>query len=350
MKAFFFTALLMLNMGTQLTAQTVSRWTGELQHGFIITHASDLGPAANSKPFGFRGSYEVLQQGREAWLACNCHHILGVDFSYHNFNNPEVLGGAYSFSGTFEPIIWYNEKWQFSIRSGMGVSYISKVYDEEHNPENNFFSSPISFLLFVSPKLSYKLSEKWMANLFFNYNHISNGGQRQPNRGMNFPMLGLGASYWLDEYQLKKYEPEDLINKFAFYVETFGTFRDNPAGFGRKPSFGFSGGGLFPVGKVNGFGAGAELNWDLAAGKISENSRTLIAAPYVSHHFLFGRFDFSQRLSYYVHKPIGYQVDRSFFQRYILNYMLFDGISVGVGLKAHGHVAENIDVRIGWRK
>ncbi|MFC4871877.1 acyloxyacyl hydrolase [Negadavirga shengliensis] len=342
--------LLILYLGTHATAQKVSRWTGELQKGIIVAHATDLIPVADSQPFGFRAGFDVLQKSRDAWHACHCHHFLGIDFSYHNFNNREILGSALSLSGAFEPVIWHNKNWLLSVRSGMGISYITRVYDEEFNPDNNFFSSPISFLLFISPKISYKLSERWMSSLTLHYNHISNGGQRQPNRGMNFPTLGIGISYLVRDLDLPDHEAEKASKKVAWHADFFGTMRDDPVNPGRKPSFGVSAGSIYRIGRVNGLGAGAEINWDLAANEISGSGNAAILGTYFSHHFLFGRFDFSQRMTWYIQKPVGYQPDRTFFQRYILSYEIFKGVRVGVGLKTHGHVAENIDFRIGWRK
>jgi hypothetical protein len=64
---------------------------------------------------------------------------------------------------------------------------------------------------------------------------------------------------------------------------------------------------------------------------------------------LFGRFDFAMRYAGYLYKPEGYQEDRDFYQRDTLNYLLGKNFRIGAGLKAHGHVAEYMDFRVGWR-
>ncbi|MCU0402555.1 MAG: acyloxyacyl hydrolase, partial [Algoriphagus sp.] len=78
-------------------------------------------------------------------------------------------------------------------------------------------------------------------------------------------------------------------------------------------------------------------------------SESLIPGIYLENHFLFGRFDFSQRLGKYLHKPEGYRESEAFYQRYQLSYRVGKHLSLGAGLKAHGHVAEYLDLRMGWR-
>jgi hypothetical protein len=53
-------------------------------------------------------------------------------------------------------------------------------------------------------------------------------------------------------------------------------------------------------------------------------------------------------MAIYTNKPVGYN-DYVFFQRYVLGYKVFNQMTLGIGLKAHGHIAEHMDFRIGWK-
>ena len=64
----------------------------------------------------------------------------------------------------------------------------------------------------------------------------------------------------------------------------------------------------------------------------------------VQHHLLFGRFDFSQALGIYLHKE--YPNPHSIFQRYAIHYTLFEMLQLGLSLKAHTYVAEQMDIRV----
>jgi hypothetical protein len=74
----------------------------------------------------------------------------------------------------------------------------------------------------------------------------------------------------------------------------------------------------------------------------------LITGLFLENHFLFGRFDFSQRIASYLARPEGYQEAHQFYQRYLLSFSLGKNLRLGAGLKSHGHVAEYLDLRLGW--
>jgi len=128
-----------------------------------------------------------------------------------------------------------------------------------------------------------------------------------------------------------------------------GPIEKRVAGDQRKYLFGVSAGSYYRLFPISAVGGGVELYNDQSL--IDDNTgffEGFIAAPYASHHFTFGRFIFSQRFAYYLQKPSGY-IDKSFYQRYIIQYGILDNIHLGMGLKVHGHVAENIDFRLGWK-
>ncbi|WP_207226887.1 acyloxyacyl hydrolase [Cecembia calidifontis] len=339
---FIFTSF---NLVANALGQEVEKLSLESSYGFIIPHSQALKPLSQSNPLGFSLHYQKLNQSQKSWDACNCFHYLGLQFSYHDFGNPPVLGHALSLTGTFEPILWKNERWTFSLLSGLGFSYLSKVYDEDNNPDNIFFSAPVSFLLFLSPKWEYIISDKIALNLSFAYNHISNGGQSQPNKGMNYPMLGLGLVHFMKNYPFPFYEKKMIPKSSNFYLETGLSTREGEEG--RIPNLSLVMAFKKPISGINGIGGGLEINKDYSLEVENKRWEALMPAPFISHHFLFGKFDFSQRMAFYTNKPNNYH-DFRFYQRYVLNYFLFQNFSIGIGLKAHGHVAEHLDLRLGW--
>ncbi|MDN3689936.1 acyloxyacyl hydrolase [Cyclobacterium jeungdonense] len=339
--------LIGIALGANVIGQTLSKVSLEGQNSWIIPHSAELVPISQSSPRGFRISYEKLSLEKSSWENCNCFYLWGGELGFTDFNNSRVLGNAFLLSGFFEPILWQNHPWRVGLRTKLGISYLSNVYDPDTNPENTFFSSNISFLLSVAPKLSYNLSDTWELFLSGHYNHISNGGQKQPNRGMNFPGIGIGASYWLSKSEFPFFEKPPLSHHFSVILETISTMRDNPEGKGRVPAMGASVDVVHSLSRLNSLGAGAELFWDQSLKSAYGNQR-LIPAVFLSHHLIFGRVDFNQRMGFYLveSKKIGQK--RRFFQRYGLTYRFPTGFLLGADLKAHGHVAENIGLRLGW--
>jgi hypothetical protein len=351
LKQLIITLWVFITACTYIFAQQDSnhRFGFDTHYGFIIPHAADLVAVSQSNPVGFNLYWEQIGLDKKRWDYCNCFHYLGINLSYHNFNNPEVLGSATALSGTFEPILWKSGDLQLSLRSGFGVSYLSKVYDEEFNPNNTFFSSPISFLLNVSPRVQYQLQDNFGLNLALQYNHISNGGQKQPNRGMNFPTIGLGINYTPKPFSFPTYTPEKKDSNRQYYIEVFGTLRSESRSDGRQPLAGVTLGGYQRVNAIQGVGLGFESQWDNSLQATADKPNRFIHAPYFAHHFLFGNVDFSQRMGIYIQKPAFYEPGRTFYQRYVLSYLFNNSFKIGAALKVHGHVAENIEVRLGYQ-
>jgi hypothetical protein len=48
------------------------------------------------------------------------------------------------------------------------------------------------------------------------YNHISNGGIKKPNKGMNFPMVTIGLNRYLSQPNYKKLISGDSILNYRF--------------------------------------------------------------------------------------------------------------------------------------
>lgn len=328
---------------TSSYGQTRYRVTAESQYGFIISHAADLKPASQYNPVGVVINWQAMQTCPKNWEVCNCFHYLGLQLAFTHFGNRNILGSAWTIAGTFEPVLWQRNKWLMSLKTGLGISYLTQVHHPETNPLNNFFSAPISFLMFVAPALEYRFVGQWGATLSFNYNHISNGGQKQPNRGINYPQAGLGLSYYLKPHtQLPHYEKKTPEKTWHFLAETGSTTRKTGVGDARRPALSMAGLARKQLGFINALGGGAELTNDWSVAK----SDGLTVAPFVSHHFLLGRFDFSQRMAVYMQRPAS--VNHSFYQRYLLYFKMRNSIILGFSLKGHGHIADNMDLRIGW--
>lgn len=332
----------------QGNAQSNIRLGVSASYGSIIAHSSELLPISQTHPWGISGSIQFMGTQKKDWETCNCFYYLGMKLTYDNFSNPHVLGSAWGISGTFEPILWRKDHWVFSLHSGIGFSYLNKVFHPDSNPQNLFFSAPISFLVFVAPTLEYRFAPLWSANMALTYNHISNGGQSQPNKGINYPMLGIGLNHYYQSFELPDYTSSALSRDWGYFVELAYTNKQATWSTYRKPVFTFAAVAFKPLTTFNAVGGGLEMNKDFSIAVEESRWEALMPAPFISHHFILGRMEFSQRMAFYAHKPVGYN-DYRFYQRYILQYRAWSKLQIGMGLKVHGHEAENIDFRLGWR-
>ncbi len=351
----WFLILVIFIITNNVYGQTYNFYGAKSHLGLIIPHSEDLRSISNTTPWGIQLEWSRLKATEKAWNNCNCYAQSGLSFNYYNYGNPDQLGNSYNLIYFTEPYLNFGNRLYYSFRAGIGVTYLNKVYDAESNPENTFYSSPISFLLQASLNVNYKLNQHYILSASANYNHISNGGMQQPNKGMNFPTASLGLSYTPELLTLEKRE-KSLINKnkLLYYIRLFGTLPEVEGNEidenTRKLLLGLTGGALYHITQTNAINAGVELISNgahkEAAERMNEDYDHHVVNLLLGHNFIFGRITFNQQLGFYIYRPFP-ATSKDIFQRYELLYQLGDRFQVGTSLKAHGHVADNFDLRLG---
>ncbi|MBE9468900.1 MAG: acyloxyacyl hydrolase [Bacteroidetes bacterium] len=323
--------------------------------GFIIPHSDAIKNISNTNPFGIETDiYWYLIKNKD-WERCNCYSKTGFSLLYIDFDNP-ILGSATNISVFLEPYMSYKHRFTISFKMGIGVSYINKIYDEITNPENFFFSSHLNFIVYLNIIAQYKINSNIDLKISANYNHISNGGQKKPNKGMNFPTGSLGINYTFDKIEFKNREktPTNINKKYFYSIETFGIIKilGESNGYDEKGTLiiGLSARVSRTVSKLNALNFGLET---ISDGSIKEKVKRTnqdndyhIIGTLIGNEFIFGKFNFCQQVGLYVYAP--YYSDKLFFQRYSLSYKISERILIGTTLKTHLQVADNFNIKLGY--
>lgn len=337
---------------TQTTAITIGLHN---HYGFIISHSSKIRQVANSNPWGVELDVSFHFTNRKAWEYLQGYPRLGASLTYFNFNNPEVLGNGYSLLVFSEPFLSAHKKFSLSFRLGLGLTYLDTPYHPETNPENLFYSTSISFPLVANLMANYRIHERFLLRAGGTYNHISNGGMQQPNKGINYPTFTAGINYTLRPSAFPEREPSErrAVEKKRHYLfALMGGAKDRWQSDNRKlPVLGLAAYASQRVGNINGLVAGFEWVADFT---IREELRDkgihkdfLRGAILAGHEFLIGRFRFSQVFGLYLYAP--HKARDRVYQRYGLEYQTGKRLFFGVNLKAHRHVADFFDIRTGIR-
>lgn len=331
--------------------------------GFIIQHTEKLKEEiTQSNPWCIEMDVNWHLRKRNVWEYCYCYPRTGFSVMYTNFDLPEVLGSAVSVYSFIEPYIRADKKLSFSFRFGLGPAFLTKVYDENSNPDNLFFSSHLSFVALLNFAGNYRLTDQLFFRLAGNFNHISNAGYSEPNLGMNFPSVNLGFDYYFGKRQFyhreKVHEPESkpAKNRFDFTMALAAKPTTSGIHAKRYPVYGL--GIIYSrvTGRIMALAAGMEWVNDLSIREhIREINMTDPSGNYPDHNrigtlagieWLFGRFIFYQQLGYYIYSPV--KANNIFYQRYGLNFKINNYFFVGVNIKAHGQDADFMDIRTGF--
>lgn len=330
----------------------------QLHYGFIIPHSSAISGVSSTNPIGLEFIHGNLHTSLDEWRVFNNYWVSGIKARYFNLQFPDVLGSILDFSLFAGPLVTHGLRHQFIISGGAGLSYHSKIYNAEENPRNQFFSSRLSFPLYVEARFKYLLAGRTYLTISGSYNHISNGGIRQPNYGMNYPTLALGLEHF--NYKVPVLENNyrslniDRDRNLSFIFQALASYRvlDSTA---NQPEKGFVAYGFHlrasqPLGKIYSINAGTEFIIDpMIREQVRRENEHIDHKRFaltLGQDFTFGRFLFEQHLGFYLYSP--YKARNSIYQKYELAYKAKGRLMYGVFLKAHLYIAELIGVNISY--
>ncbi len=321
--------------------------------GFIIPHASSIrGLAKSADPWGVQLEVSRLNLTEKAWKKCNCYNRNGISVSYFNFGNPDELGGAFVSSYFAEGYVKPMGSFKMAIRFSAGASHVNKIYNALSNPENEFFSARLNFYLGLSTVFYWLVNENWALNLAGHYNHISNAGGKQPNKGMNFPTISFGIDRILNSKSIDPdpFTREPVERSFSWMLGLFGSLRsaDESSEKSSYPLMGLTTDLLFPLTRINGLNLGLEVSFDDSyrerLERIDVDQSAWISSVLFGHQFVFGRVYLLQQFGFYVTKP-GKVQEKDHFQRYS-GFYRFNSWAFGTSLIAYANVADHMDLRI----
>jgi opacity protein-like surface antigen len=356
---FIFIAFLYSFLGAQSEAEfndeKITVVGVNLDYGYLLKHTPSLRQIDDAYPSAITLDWSKLLLTQNAWDFCNCFPRVGIDLAYWNWDNPDVLGNGILAMGYVEPYFRTQKRTNLFVRMGLGGAYLTQPYDEQTNPLNESYSTNLSFALVVGLGVNYRLTDSWNLRLAAKYNHTSNGGISTPNKGLNFPSLSLGVNKSLEPVvypnSRKNGKREPPKNKKRFTLAHFSGWSN--AAVGDKDKFyvfGFNGKYSRWIGGRSALTGGTELIFDYSRREQIEldgaDADFFQAAALVGHEFWLGKVTFSQELGVYYYND--YHINDDIYQRYGLTYNFNKHVFAGFSLKAHGHVADFFDLRVGY--
>jgi len=324
-------------------------------YGSILVHSNDVENTSGSRPFGVELEFSKRHLDSLAWNACQCTPTTGFLLSYVNFDNT-VLGHGLNLSYFIEHYFLPGRRLSPVLRGAAGLGYGTRPHHPEKNPDNQSYSLPVNVFLQLQAGINMRIAPKSFLALKAEYNHLSNGGIREPNKGINWPSVSLALSHapGYREIPTREKQKNRALAGKRWLSRAEILMAVNTRVIEERQRF-YSWGAFFTqayrLGHLHTITAAADWHYDQSHQKRIEVAGSTASAHRVGvlagHEFLFGSFIFGQQLGFYVfdqfkgHDPI--------YHRWGLSYVHKSGITVGFNLKAHRHVAEFTDIRIGFR-
>jgi hypothetical protein len=321
--------------------------------GFIFAHSVDVQNTAGARPQIYEAIVGKWRNDSTTWNICRCGTLRSFSLALHHYD-VGILGHGVSASYALEPMFRLTRRSSLSVRSVAGLAYLTNPFHVQKNPTNQSYSLAVSAYLALGFGYWWRVSDHWQIGTHVLYQHISNGGLQQPNKGINWPTVGISANYSLQPRSFRTFNRASVAfsDDIRWDVTTFGVAkRVGGQPDGRSIRYLIAGIGLQgakQVGRINNFAAGLEILWDDATGsRLRADEQRLDpwrVSVYTGHEFVLGNFLFSQRLGMYLYQAGNY-FDR-IYHSWGLAYRISDHWMGGVNLRAHRQVADFTDLRL----
>jgi hypothetical protein len=235
-----------------------------IQYGTIFAHSEEVQNTSGARPIGIEAILGWQRNDAAAFSLCNCYPRQGLLLAYYDYD-VAVLGKSGTAAYFLEPTYRISDSFLFSFKGAGGFSYLSNPYHSENNPGNQSYSRHLSAYLLVGIGAWLQISDKLWLNPSINYQHISNGGTRQPNKGINWPTAGVALSYqpesraWYTGTRTSEKFWKDYSPRYDFAL--LGTMRKSYDDAGERVRYALGGiavQGAKQVGRLSMISLGAE--------------------------------------------------------------------------------------------
>jgi hypothetical protein len=328
---------------------------GSYHKGFIFAHSADVENTANSFPWGMQLDLNWHKRNQRTWDNCYCYPRTGLMIQYFNYDNT-VLGHGLNIAGFIEPYFFAHNKLSLSLKGMAGLGLVDNPFHPLRNPSNMSYSLPVNGFVAAALGTHFRATDRIKFHAYVFYNHISNGGLKDPNRGINWPTASIGFDYSFQPHHLpirEKIKNTNWKNK-PLRWETGMYLSSKTIQPGEKRRW-LIGGGYVQASKqvsiFNAINAGVELWYDDAdAARQKRNNieglSSTRAGLFAGNELLMGKFIFSQQLGYFLFNENPNAP--ALYQRYGLMYHFNNKIATGINVNAQLHVAKFLDFRIAY--
>lgn len=326
-------------------------------YGTTVVHTPAVKQIGGARPFGFGFEYSKQAKDSATYHLCSEFPRVGLQLQYFHYGTP-ILGNSYMASYFIQPVYRLNSRLNFFYRASIGFSYSDNPFNPSSKVDtlNQNYSLYINPYLQVSSGFGLRLSKHFSLDASGEFNHISNGNVKRPNRGLNWLTGSLSLVYSTHGSELPKYKR--LHDKYwskrpwNYTIGTMYVGKQDYAGFMAAYQRMYAVGGFVEaskqVGRIHAFVTGFQAYYNNlkvdAPNPVVPYSplkrSAVLAGVYVGHEFLMGRFILNQIIGIYVTPhPAIYT---NLFHQHSLRYLIDRHWQAGFGLKAHASDADFI--------
>ena len=323
---------------------------------------------------GYSGQILKQTSGKKEWEKLYNYPQYGVGFFAYDFLDNKQMGSPFAFYGIYNAKIkqWGKLKWNHSIN--FGISFNSTPFSNEKEYINTSVSTKTNMFISLGTGLYYEIGKHFDLGLNLKFNHLSNGGVKMPNKGLNSFAPQLSLVYYPERVSPNKADTILVEGKKYNTLEfsVFGAKKDvfyrgeNRDDVPLYDGFDYSvyGAEAFYMRQYSpksAYGIGVGVTHDEAYNhsmyvsdsmiyqkKRFANDRLLFSVI-PTYRLMMGKLYINIGAGYYVLKKTRPYDKSAFFQRIGLQYQITDRFFASFGINAYEfHIANYLEWKIGY--
>lgn len=271
------------------------------------------------------------------------HFNSGTSYLYSSLSDTRILGDVHAV------VPWIRQAYRinafsFSFRLGLGLAWVTHPFDLETNFQNTAIGSHLNAAILINSGLNFKPDDRWVWSAGLNFIHFSNGSTKQPNYGINLPLIYAGISYNLVKQQgiRPAIKIDSVTGRFYIGLQAAGGIKqifpvNGPDYFtmlaapyaGYRFTHGFSGLLAFDISY-----SASDIDYLKSKGLIVTSKNDVIKTGLsLGFNQNYGPLGLSFRFGYYFHQLE--DSDGPFYDVLSLSYRLLKGLDGRIMLKTH---------------
>lgn len=271
------------------------------------------------------------------------HLKSGASYLFSSLSETRILGDVHAFVPWLEQT-YYKNSFSLSLRLGLGLGWVTNPFSLENNFQNTAIGSHLNAAILINSGLNYKPDDRWVWSTGLSFIHFSNGSTKQPNYGINLPMVYAGVSYNLvkERGNRRMVKNDSIVNHFFIGFQVVGGKKqifpvNGPDYFtmlaapyaGYRLTSGFSTMMAFDVSYSD-----SDINFLKWKGVyVSSKSEVIKSGLSVGFCQSYGPLGLSFRFGYYLHQLE--DSDGPFYDILSLSYKVVRGLDARILLKTH---------------
>lgn len=327
---------------------------GTYLRGFVIPHHYSINFLTKDFSQGFSMKISKQTTGENRWEYLHGYPEIGL-ILMHTYTGTKEFGSVTAIAPYGSFIITNTKYYKSFFNFGVGIAYVSKIWDFKTNNYNLAISSHVNAYISLGYENEFRINNKCSAIVEINFSHSSNGKIKTPNLGLNLPNVSLGFKYHINTNGNTDKIPEPYKfakNEYSVFIST-GIKEKNRLENEKINIWTIETNYYRQVSEKSLWGVGLDFFYDPTYNKVDFSTtneylkeRQYKCGLHIAYDISFSKLRISFQEGYYIYSK--YNKISAFYSRMEIKYQMKNHLQLKVAMKSHKFEADYTEFGIGY--